>query len=298
MSMTMDNKTARPSQGAEEVPRAADVELATIEEATAPRRRGGRSIRSRLGLLAARLLLGAALVGLWQLVVEAEIWDPTVTSNPSDVASYLWDAVGSSTLWSNLGVTMQAVVLAFLLASAVGIVVGISLALLPKLERVVSPYLDAVNAMPRIALAPIFVVGFGLTMNAKIALAFSIVVFMVMTAARAGVRSVDVDIMQLATVYGANRRQMFTKVLFPVAVPSIFGGLRLAVVYSLLGVVTSELIASRNGMGQLIQQYASLFQTDRVYGLLVVLAVVASILNAVMARLERHLLRWQPPAQN
>jgi NitT/TauT family transport system permease protein len=135
-------------------------------------------------------------------------------------------------------------------------------------------------------------------MNAKIALAFSIVVFMVMTAARAGVRSVDVDIMQLATVYGANRRQMFTKVLFPVAVPSIFGGLRLAVVYSLLGVVTSELIASRNGMGQLIQQYASLFQTDRVYGLLVVLAVVASILNAVMARLERHLLRWQPPAQN
>jgi NitT/TauT family transport system permease protein len=147
MSMTMDNKTARPSQGAEEVPRAADVELATMEEATAPRRRGGRSIRSRLGLLAARLLLGAALVGLWQLVVEAEIWDPTVTSNPSDVASYLWDAVGSSTLWSNLGVTMQAVVLAFLLASAVGIVVGISLALLPKLERVVSPYLDAVNAM-------------------------------------------------------------------------------------------------------------------------------------------------------
>jgi NitT/TauT family transport system permease protein len=296
--MTTDNETARPVQRAGQVPRVADVELATMEEATAPRRRRGRSIRSRLGLLAARLLLGAALVGLWQLVVEAEIWDPTVTSNPSDVASYLWDAVGSSTLWSNLGVTMQAVVLAFLLASAVGIVAGISLALLPTFERVVSPYLDAVNAMPRIALAPIFVVGFGLTINAKIALAFSIVVFMVMTAARAGVRSADVDIMRMATVYGANRRQMFTKVLFPVAVPSIFGGLRLAVVYSLLGVVTSELIASRNGMGQLLQQYASLFQTDRVYGLLVVLAVVASILNAAMARLEGHLLRWQPPAQN
>jgi NitT/TauT family transport system permease protein len=120
-------------------------------------------------------------------------------------------------------------------------------------------------------------------------------VFIVISAARSGVRSVDVDMMRLSKVLGANRRQMFTKVLFPVAIPSIFGGMRLGVIYSLLGVVTSELIASRDGMGQLLQQYASTFQIDRVYGLLIVLAVVAAVLNAFMTRLERHLLRWQPP---
>jgi NitT/TauT family transport system permease protein len=288
------NETAR-TRGAEPVPGVPDVQLEASSEAEVARARTGRSIADRLALFAQRLALGAALVGLWQLVVEAEIWDPTVTSNPSDVASYLWDAVGSSFLWDNLGATMRAVVLAFLLASSVGIIVGISLALLPKVERVVSPYLDALNAMPRIALAPVFVVGFGLTINAKIALAFSIVVFIVISASRAGVSSVDVDITRLSTVLGANRRQMFTKVLFPVAVPSIFGGLRLGLIYSLLGVVTSELIASRNGIGQLLQQYASLFEIDGVYGLLIVLAVVATALNALMGRLESYLLRWQAP---
>jgi NitT/TauT family transport system permease protein len=190
---------------------------------------------------------------------------------------------------------MWAVVIAFLLASVIGIVVGIALALLPRVERVVSPYLDALNAMPRIALAPVFVVAFGLTPKAKVALAFSIVVFIVLTSARAGVRSVDVDIMRLSTVLGANRRQMFAKVLFPVAIPAIFGGLRLGVIFSLLGVVTSELIAARDGIGQLLQGYASLFQIDGVYGLLIVLAVIASLLNAGMAIVERYLLRWQAP---
>jgi NitT/TauT family transport system permease protein len=265
--------------------------------ATTARRGSGRSVGDRLGLFAARVLVGVALVGLWQLVVDLELLDPTVTSRPADVASYLYHTLGTATLWTNLGATMRAMVIAFVLASVVGVVVGITLALLPRFERIVAPYLDAINAMPRIALAPVFVVGFGLTINAKIALAFSIVVFIVITAARAGVRSVDVDIMRLATVLGTTRRQMFTKVLFPVAVPSIFGGLRLAVVYSLLGVVTSELIASRDGIGQMLQQHASLFEIDGVYGLLIILAVVASLLNVVMARVEAHMLRWQAPQQ-
>jgi NitT/TauT family transport system permease protein len=261
--------------------------------------RSGRASDGRivdlLGLTAARLAVGAAIVGVWQLVVTFELMDLTVTSRPADVASYLWDALGSSFLWTNLAATMRAVVIAFVLASVVGVIVGIALALMPRVERVVSPYIDALNAMPRIALAPVFVVAFGLTINAKIALAFSIVVFIVISAARAGVRSVDVDILRLAKVLGASRREMFTKVLFPVAIPSIFGGLRLGLIYSLLGVVTSELIASRDGIGQLLQEYASLFETAGIYGLLIVLAVLAAGLNAAMSRLESHLLRWQAP---
>jgi NitT/TauT family transport system permease protein len=242
-----------------------------------------------------RVGFAGLLVGLWALVAELAIIDPLVVSNPGDVAGWLGDALTGSELWSNLWSTLWATLLAFVLASAVGITIGICLALLPRVERVVNPFLDAANAMPRIAFAPIFVIAFGLTTSAKVALAFTVVVFILITSARAGVRSADVEIMRLAVVLGANRRHMFQKILLPVATPAIFGGLRLAVIYGLLGVVTSEIIAAKDGMGQLLQEYAGTFQTDALYGIMIVLAVVAVLLNTVMNRVERYFLRWQPP---
>lgn len=262
-----------------------------VRRARSGRRR--RSLRDSVVLLAARIAVLGIVIGLWEAAYQFQWFDRTVTSSPGAVATYLGNAVGTNTLWSNLWATLLATIIAFGLAGVAGVVIGLALALLPWVERVVTPYLDALNAMPRIALAPIFVVAFGLTMVSKVALAFSIVVFIMITSTRAGVRSVDQDIVRLATILGANRRQRFLKVLLPVAVPSIFGGLRLGVIYSLLGVVTSELIASRNGIGQLLQSSASLFHTEAVYGLLIVLAVVATAINLLMTRCEKYLLRWQ-----
>ena len=247
----------------------------------------------RVALFGARLAVLVALIGLWQLVVTLRLFDPTVTSKPSAVASYLWQALGQSAFWSNLWATVEATLIAFVLASCVGIVIGVSLGLLPRVEKIIDPYLSAFNAMPRIALAPVFIVAFGLTLTAKLAVAFSIVVFIVITSARAGVRSVDNDIMRLSTVLGANRRQLFMKILIPTAIPAIFGGLRLGVIYSLLGVVTAELIGSNNGIGQMLQTASGNFRTDEIWALLIVLAIVASAINAIMAAAERHLLRWQ-----
>lgn len=261
------------------------------------RRRGGGS-RSRLSgwrLLAARIAFGVGLIILWEITVRVGYLDKTVTSSPYDVGSYLWNATQTPELWNNLSATMLAVAIAFVLASIAGVAIGMALALLPTVEVVVSPYLDALNAMPRIALAPVFVVVFGLTIHSKVALAFSIVVFIVLTATRAGVRSVDIDLMRLSESLGANKWQMFSKILLPVATPAIFGALRLGVIYSLLGVVTSELIAAREGIGQVLQQSASLFKIDAVYGILILLAVIATVLNLGMVKLEQWILRWQPP---
>jgi NitT/TauT family transport system permease protein len=269
-----------------------------VEEASGIRDRAEKAslrnnVARRLPLFGARLAVLFGLIALWQLVVTFKLADETVTSRPSAVGSYLLSAMGDSSFWSNLWATLEATLIAFVLASAVGIIVGISLGLLPTVERVVDPFLSAFNAMPRIALAPVFIVAFGLTLQAKLAVAFTIVVFIVITSARAGVRSVDNDIMRLSTVLGANRRQLFVKVMTPTAIPSIFGGLRLGVIYSLLGVVTAELIGSNNGIGQMLQQASGVFETDHVWGLLIVLAVVAATINAVMAAVERRLLRWQ-----
>lgn len=248
-------------------------------------------------LLLLRVLFGALLVGAWQAAVSSGIIDRGIVSTPRDVTAYLGSAVADYRFWVNLSATMQAVFAAFFLASACGIVAGLGLGLLPNLEKVVSPYLEAINAMPRIALAPVFVVAFGISTSAKIALAFSIVVFLVLSGARAGIQSADVDMLRLCRVLGLNKVHMFWKVLLPVAIPSIFGALRLGLIYSLLGVVTAELLSSRDGIGQMLQRFAGLYRTDGLIGLIIVLAVVATTINACMGLLERRLLRWQRDAK-
>jgi NitT/TauT family transport system permease protein len=274
-------------------------EAARADEADAERRRPAprkRDWRGMVTLLVLRLAVLVAAIFGWWLVAKYEVMDRTATSSPRDTYDYLSDAIFGKTLWLNLWYTLEAAMIAFVLASVIGVIIGITLALLPKFEKVVEPYLSALNATPRIALAPVFIVAFGLTIKAKIALAFTIVVFILITAARAGVRSVDMEHLRLARVLGATRRQMFTKILFPVAVPSIFGGLRLGVIYALLGTLTAELLGSNNGIGQQLQIAAGLFDMGQIYGLIIVIALSATLINIAMGYLERYLLRWQAPA--
>lgn len=241
-----------------------------------------------------RLLFLAALLGLWQLIISLHVVDPIIAKSPAQVLTFLRHSSSTGELWRNTADTMEAVFVAFGLASAVGVVVGITLGLVPSAERVVTPFLDAANAMPRIALAPVFIVWLGIGIGAKIALAFSIVVFIVVAAAQAGVRSADSEILRMSAVYGISKTQLFYKVLLPSSVPAVFSGLRLGLVYALLGVVGSEIIASQSGLGQLITLYSNNYRMDAVYGILIVLAIIASILNVLMAMAERWLLRWRP----
>jgi NitT/TauT family transport system permease protein len=264
---------------------------------------GPAGSRKRIGLsretLVVRVLqvsLGVALLGLWQLAA-AEKWpDPVLAKSPVQSWDYLVGAARSGVLWSNTWSTMTAVLIAWVLAGLAGVVAGLALGLMPRTERVLSPYLDAANAMPRIALAPLLIVALGIGTSAKVALASTLVFFIVLSGARAGVRSTDAEWLRLSTVLGARKHQLFFKVLLPVATPAIFAALRLGLIYSLLGVVGSELISARDGLGQLIAYNSSVFQMDGVYGILVLLAVIAVVLNQLMAFLERRLLRWQPPA--
>jgi NitT/TauT family transport system permease protein len=257
-------------------------------------RRIRRDPKPAIALFLARAAFLGLLLGGWQVVAAYELVDPTVSSSPGAVFSWLGEALTGEQLWTNLRATLTASLIAWALASVVGTFIGIALALLPRVEQVVNPYLSAFNAMPRIALAPLFVVAFGLTINSKIALAFSIVVFMAINAARTGVASVDIDLTRLAEVLGASKVERFFKILLPVAVPSIFGGLRLGLIYALLGTLTAELIGSVDGIGQQLQEAAGLFQTEAIYGLLIVLAVTATLINSGMSLIERRILRWQP----
>ena len=270
-------------------------EQAASDEPAGSRKRIGLS-RETPVVRVLQVSLGVALLGLWQLAA-AEKWpDPVLAKSPVQSWDYLVGAARSGALWSNTWSTMTAVLIAWVLAGLAGVVAGLALGLMPRTERVLNPYLDAANAMPRIALAPLLIVALGIGTSAKVALAATLVFFIVLSGARAGVRSTDAEWLRLSTVLGARKHQLFLKVLLPVTTPAIFAALRLGLIYSLLGVVGSELYSARDGLGQLIAYNSSTFQMDAVYGILVLLAVIAVVLNQLMGFLERRLLRWQPPA--
>lgn len=250
------------------------------------------SLWSILGL---RVLALALILGLWILTVKFELVSPVLSKSPIQVWDIFIDAVKEGKVVDATLSTVGATLAGFVLASVVGIVIGTVLALMPRLSTALDPFLDALNAMPRVALAPVFIIYFGIGTSAKIALAFSIVVFVLIFSTRAGIRSADPEIMKVSAMMGATRPQLFWKVLLPVSVPSIFAGLRLGLVYSFLGVVTSEIIASRQGLGTVIMQYSGSFQMEGVYAFLILLALIASFFNVLMASLEKHILRWQPP---
>jgi len=275
-----------------------DVGTAIDEIAPGSRaRQQGRADRRRTVFV--RCLQLGILIGwfaLWQLTAELQILDPVLSKSPVQAWEWFVQAVESGELWSNTMATMTAVLISWVLASVVGAVFGLALGLLPTVERVIAPFLDAANAMPRIALAPLFIVAFGIGITAKVALACTLVFFIVMSGARAGVRSVDQEWLRMSAVMGASKLQVFVKILFPVATPAIFAALRLGLIYALLGVVGSELISAKDGLGQLISKYSSLFQMEAVYAILILLSLGAVLLNLLMLAAEQWLLRWQAPS--
>lgn len=272
----------------------ADVATAEVRSRGSSASRPGRS--ARLSVVGSQVLVLVGLVGVWQLYYLSGLGSAALRKGPADVWSAFTTMLDQGILLTNLWATMQAVVIALALAAVIGTVLGLALALLPRTEAAFAPVISGLNSMPRVALAPVFIIAFGIGMTAKVALAFSVVVFMFMLNARAGVKSADPDVLRMARTMGMSKVQQFFKVLLPVATPSIFAAFRLGLIYALLGVVTSELISARDGLGQLIAQYSSSFQMASVYAILILLAVVAGLMNALTGLAENWVLRWQAPS--
>ena len=147
--------------------------------------------------------------------------------------------------------------------------------------------------MPRIALAPLFLIWFGLGIGSKIAIGFSLTFFIVLTNTVAGGRGVNPDHIMLAQTLGASEHQIFRKFILPSAVPVIFNGLRLGLIFALLGVIGGEIIASEHGLGQTLQILASSFKTNGVFGVIILLALIGMGITWGMTALEHWLLRWR-----
>ncbi|MGE0850503.1 MAG: ABC transporter permease [Hyphomicrobiaceae bacterium] len=197
------------------------------------------------------------------------------------------------TLVKDLVWTLAATLAAFLMGSAVGILVGLLFVVYPASEEFWDPIMSALNALPRIALAPLFLLWFGLGISSKIALGFSLTFFIVLSSTVAGARSVDPDLVRLAQTLGAKPAEIFRRITLMSATPTIFSGLRLGLIYALLGVIAGEIIAAQHGLGQRLTFLAGTFQINGVFAVLLLLGVLGSLLTRLMSMVEARLLAWR-----
>jgi NitT/TauT family transport system permease protein len=201
---------------------------------------------------------------------------------------------GNADIYIHLGVTLLETVLAFGIGTVLGLTCGLWLALAPLASAILEPYIKAANSMPRVILAPIFALWFGLGIWSKVALAVTLVFFIVFFNVYQGVKEVSPVVLANARMLGANQRQLLRTVYLPSATAWVFSSLHTSVGLAFVGAVVGEYLGSARGVGYLILQAEGTFDVNTVFAGIVVLTACALVLDGVVGRLERRLMKWQP----
>ena len=201
---------------------------------------------------------------------------------------------GHADVYLHLGVTLVETVLAFGIGTVLGLVGGLWLALSPLASAILEPYLKAANSMPRVILAPIFALWFGLGIWSKVALAVTLVFFVVFFNVYQGVKEVSPVVLNNARMLGAHHRQLLRTVYLPSATAWVFSSLHTSVGLAFVGAVVGEYLGSARGVGYLILQAEGTFDVNTVFAGIVVLTLCALLLDSLVGRLERRLMKWQP----
>ncbi|WP_104107761.1 ABC transporter permease [Nocardioides sp. 616] len=248
---------------------------------------------SRKAVLLSQLVLFVVLMLVWDALGRYELVDKSLISGPLEVWEQLRSLYESGSLLDQTMATMHAVGLSLLIGVPLGGLAGLVLGSSQYLDRVFEPFLVPLNSLPRIALAPLFIVWFGLTVNAKAAVGVTLVVFIMLFNTRAGVKETNRDLLVLADSLGMSTIERYRKIVLPGSVPVVVAGIRLSLTYALLGVIASEMIGSRDGLGTDIVRYSNTLQVGGVFAVLVVLALISFVMDRLLGVFERWVLRWQ-----
>ena len=243
-------------------------------------------------------LVFVLLVGTWESVARLALVDPMMLPAPSDIAANFVDGFSSGIYLQHLEVTLFQALSGFALACAVGICIGSISSFSERFGRALQPILIAVEATPKIALAPLIIVWFGYGMGSKVVLATAIAFFPVFIGTVAGLRAADPGRLDVLRALGASRGQLFRLVALPGALPHIFAGINVAVVFALLGTIVGEFMGSKEGLGTLILYANGNLDTARVFSILLVLAATGLALHWSIGRIRRRLLFWEASQPN
>jgi len=230
---------------------------------------------------------------LWQLLVSWKILDAFFVSRPSDIAQRIAQWMTTGTLWGHLASTLEESLLGLVVGAALGIALGFWFGRSPLLASVFDPYIKMLNAIPRVVLAPLFLLWFGLGIWSKVALAVTLVFFVMFFSTYQGVRDADRVLIDNVRMLGASERQLVRHVLIPSALTWIFSSLQTSLGFAMVGAVVGEYLGSTRGLGYVISQAEGTFDTTGVFAGMTVLGVVVVVVSAGVTRLEKWLLRWK-----
>uniref|UniRef100_A0AAU3H173 ABC transporter permease n=1 Tax=Streptomyces sp. NBC_01401 TaxID=2903854 RepID=A0AAU3H173_9ACTN len=252
----------------------------------------------RITVYSARVLLLIALLGLWEWLARSAVIDPFNFSMPSkiwdQISRWATDGTPQGSLWEQIWYTLYEALVGWIIGVIAGVILGIALGRVRFLSDVLGPYIKVLNALPRIVLAPIFLIWFGLGPASKIASAVVLVFFPVFFNAFQGAREVDRNLVANARILGATNRQVTFQVVIPSATSWIFTSLHVSFGFALIGAIVGEYIGATKGLGLLVSASQGTFNAAGVYAAMVILAVVALLAEALLSFLERSLFRWKP----
>ena len=256
---------------------------------------------SRLTLLLCQLLVALVFFGLWQFLATVPIFGHTVLppfffSTPVNVFSRIFKWLIEGTIWRHLLVTLTESVLAFVIGSLAGALIGFWFARQQTVAAIFDPYVKMMNALPRVVLAPIFALWLGLGIWSKVALGITLVFFVVFFNVYQGVREDSTTVLDNARMLGMSERQLLRHVYWPSALSWMFSSLHTSVGFAVVGAVVGEYLGSAAGLGYLIQQAEGVFDVAGVFAGMIVLAMFVVAIDLLVTKVENRLLVWRPNA--
>lgn len=255
-----------------------------------------------IGLLNGARNLLIALPGLITAIVwELAAWQwPEVArlvSQPTEIARGIVEVVANGTIWQHFQTTLTEMAVGYVIGAIAGVALGFLFGRVKLLGDIFNPYITLFNGIPKVALAPVFVIWFGIGVMSKIAIILTMVFFVVFINTFAGLRSVNEEYVNIVRIMGASSWQVAREVFLPATLPYIMVGLRAGIPFSVIGAVVGEFIASTKGLGYFINYHQGTYDTNGIFVGVTILALLVVVLDWLLSRLERRLLKWRPEVE-
>jgi NitT/TauT family transport system permease protein len=256
------------------------------------------AVTYKRGVIVQRFAILFVLLGAWELAARTGLIDSFFYSYPTAIAARLWellrDGTDEASLWYHLWVTIEESLIGFVTGSVFGVVFGVALGRSKRASDVFSVYIKVLNAVPRVVLAPIFILLFGFGLWSKVALSFIMVFFVVFSNAFQGVREADRAMIANAQILGAKRWAVTRHVVIPSAMSWIFASLHISLSFAIVGAIVGEFIGARYGIGFIIQIARGVHDTAEMYAAIVIIVVVVLSAEWLMTLVETRLAKWRP----
>jgi NitT/TauT family transport system permease protein len=239
-----------------------------------------------------RLIALGLVLAVWEAAGRAGMLNPLFAPSPSRIGSALADLFADGRIWPHLEATFSAALGGLALGIVVGVLLGVAAALLPLVAELLEPVMSVLNAIPRVILAPLFVIWLGIGIASKIALSFILVAVLIFFTVFTGIRQVDRKLVERVVTLGGNRLALVRHVYLPSVTAWVLGNLKVAVGFAFTGACVGEFVAATHGLGYLLSFAQSTFNAALMFALILLILIVVMLIFFIAGRLERHLLRW------